>query len=125
MRYVKQLNVPRIKSVPNLVRKEGLIALLAIALVCLLSALIDAPLQGPADTEGLPSATVKAPWIFVGIQEILKFLPPLLAGVVLPLAVSVLVGAVPFLPGPSALRRLVFWIVVGASCVLTLWGYVS
>ena len=60
------------RSAPDLVRKEGLAVLISFAALCLLAGLIDAPLDGPADTGGIPSDDVKAPWIFVGIQFMLR-----------------------------------------------------
>lgn len=119
------MSTPRIKSVPNLVRKEALVALIAVAVVCLLSALVEAPLQGPADAEGLASFDVKAPWIFVGIQQILKFLPPLLAGVLLPVAAMLVLAAIPFLPVRATLRWVIFIGVALAAVALTIWGYLS
>jgi len=118
-------NSPRIKSVPDLVRKEALAAIIGLAAVCLLSALLDAPLQGPADVGGLPASDVKAPWIFVGIQQVLKFLPALLAGVLLPLAAVLLVGAIPYLPERRGLRSLIFFGTALTGLVLTIWGYLS
>ncbi len=125
MNKVNRAAGPRIKSFPDLVRKEVLAAGIALAAVCLLSALFDAPLQGPADVGGLAASDVKAPWIFVGIQQVLKFLPALLAGVLLPLAAVLLVGAIPYLPEKRRLRPLVFFGTALGTFVLTIWGYLS
>lgn len=125
MNRVHRSNGPRIKSVPDLVRKEVLAAVVALAAVCLLSALLDAPLQGPADVGGLAASDVKAPWIFVGIQQVLKFLPALLAGVLLPLAAVMLVGVIPYLPEKRELRTIVFFGTALTVLVLTIWGYLS
>jgi quinol-cytochrome oxidoreductase complex cytochrome b subunit len=117
--------VTRIRAVPDLIRKEALAAVIAFAVVCLLSAVFNAPIHGPAHPEGLSAAGVKAPWIFVGIQQILKFLPPLPAGVLIPLAAGLLIALVPFLPRTRAIRFSVFLGVVLGGLVMTIWGYLS
>jgi len=118
---------PKIRSLPDLVRKEFLAALVALAAVCLISAVFDAPVQGPADPEGIPSDNVKAPWIFVGIQQMLRYLPPLVAGVAIPFAALVLLASVPYLSSEKLLSRntirAVFSAIVLAAACLTLWGY--
>ena len=125
MNNVDRSSGPRIKSVPDLVRKEVLAAVIALAAMCLLSALLDAPLQGPADVGGLAASDVKAPWIFVGIQQILKYLPALVAGVLFPLAAVLLVGLIPYLPEKRGLRSLVFFATALTVLILTIWGYLS
>lgn len=115
----------RIRSVPDLLRKEGLAALVALAAVGLLSALVDAPLEGPADPSGLAAEHVKAPWIFVGIQQMLRYFPPVLAGIVLPLGVLLVLALVPYAYGKRTLTRVVFFGVSAALILLTVWGYVA
>jgi menaquinol-cytochrome c reductase cytochrome b/c subunit len=115
----------RIRSVPDLLRKEGLAALVALAAVGLLSALVDAPLEGPADPSGLAAEHVKAPWIFVGIQQMLRYFPPILAGIVIPLGVLLALALVPYAYGKRTLTRVVFFGVSAAVILLTVWGYVA
>lgn len=119
--------VPKIQSVPYLLRMEILAGLAALAAVALVSALADAPIQGPADPAGVPAEGVKAPWIFVGIQLVLRWMPPLYAGVALPLVALVLIGSVPYLRGdsPRALLPLtvIFFSVVVLMVTVTVWGY--
>jgi ubiquinol-cytochrome c reductase cytochrome b subunit len=111
-------------SVPDLLRKEVLAAVLSISAVALLSAWLDAPLQGPADIAGIPPEHVKAPWIFVGIQQMLRYLPAVIAGVLAPLAALAFSAAIPLLhPRKPAVPIVIFsgvWIVLG---LVTLWGY--
>jgi quinol-cytochrome oxidoreductase complex cytochrome b subunit len=115
----------RIRSVPDLLRKEGLASLIALAAVGLLSALVDAPLEGPADPSGLAAEHVKAPWIFVGIQQLLRYFPPVLAGIVIPLGVLLALVLVPYVYGKRTLTRFVFFAVVATVILLTVWGYVA
>jgi hypothetical protein len=117
---------PKTKSFPNLVRKEALAALVALALLAIISAVWDAPVSGPADPAGIPSTDVKAPWIFVGIQQTLRYLPPLFAGIILPFAAILAMALIPLMHGKQRKSAwLVFCSIVLASAVLTLWGYFS
>jgi quinol-cytochrome oxidoreductase complex cytochrome b subunit len=114
----------KIKSFPNLVRKEALAALLALALLAIVSAVLDAPVSGPADPSGVPDAEVKAPWIFVGIQQTLRHFPPFFAGVILPFAAILMLALIPYCGDKNRKSVfLIFFSIVLASLVLTLWGY--
>lgn len=127
MRHQVRNSVPKVKSVPTLLRLEVLAGLLGLAVLCLFSALADAPLQGPTDPNGVAAEGVKAPWIFVGIQLVLRWMPPLYAGVVLPLAALVVIAAVPYLQGarlPTPLFiYVIFFSVVSLTVAATIWGY--
>src|SRR5262245_12046141 len=68
---------------PHLVRMEFLCSLLVIAGMLLWSMLVDAPLEEPAAPTRTPNPS-KAPWYFLGLQEILVYFDPWHAGVVLP-----------------------------------------
>ena len=118
-------NRVKIPSVPNLVRQEAFAALAAGALVCMLSAVLDAPLEGPADPGGIPPHTVKAPWIFLGIQQLLRFLPTALAGIILPLAALAGLAVIPWIPAEKrGLATALFFGIILVSSVLTLWGQI-
>jgi hypothetical protein len=114
----------KIKSVPDLVRKEGLALLVATALLLACAAMFDAPLQAPADPSGIPSTDVKAPWIFVGVQFLLKFAHPLVAGVIIPLTGLMAYALIPFLRLGSTSRVVLFFAVLVTSTFLTVLGYV-
>jgi hypothetical protein len=121
-----QTTTPKTKSFPNLVRKEALAALLALASLAIISAICDAPVSGPVDPAGIPSTDVKAPWIFIGIQQTLRYFPPLLAGIILPFVAILAIALIPFVHGKQRKSAwLVFYSIVLASVVLTLWGYFS
>ena len=110
---------------PHLVRKE-LVALLAgCAVLILFSSSLDAPMGGAANPSGVPVENVKAPWIFVGIQEMLKTLSPELAGLIIPLVTLSLVSAIPFLRMRRSIEFMMFTLILGMASLLTLWGYVS
>jgi ubiquinol-cytochrome c reductase cytochrome b subunit len=80
-----------------------------VAALALFSAFVPAPL----DPDRLGTVSITGPWFFLGIQEALRHLPTLVAGVALP---ATLLIALAFLPNrPRALSRFVFaWLIVYA-----------
>jgi len=115
-----------IKTFPDLVRKEAFAAVVATAAIFLISAVWDAPIGGPADPSGIPAENVKAPWIFVGIQQTLRFLPTMVAGVLVPVAALLGLIAIPFISEkPNLLMRLIFFAIIIISLAVTVWGYLA
>lgn len=83
----------------SLLLAEGLAALAALALLGLAAALYPLSPVGAARDP----AQAAAPWIFIGVQELLRYLPPIIGGLVLPAAAWLLLGSMPWLcqgPGP-------------------------
>jgi Cytochrome b(C-terminal)/b6/petD len=114
----------KIKTMPDLLRKEALAAIASLALVSFVSAVWDAPISGPVVPGGIPPAQVKAPWIFVGIQQMLRYLPAFAAGVLLPVAALATLGIIPWMSGPwRKVGAALFFGIVLAFFVLTVWGY--
>ncbi len=70
------------------------IELLAIVLV-VLSLLFNAPLEGIADATHTPNPA-KAPWYFLGLQELLHYFPPVVAGVLAPTLLIVSLVIIPY-----------------------------
>jgi len=70
------------------------IEVLAIALV-VTSLLWDAPLEGLADPMHTPNPA-KAPWYFLGLQELLHYFPPVVAGVLIPGLVVMALIVIPY-----------------------------
>jgi hypothetical protein len=117
---------PRMRSFPDLLRNEVLAALASLAVLCILAALVDAPTGAPADPSGLPAENVKAPWIFVGIQQMLRYLPTVVAGVIFPLIALLITVLIPFVSeAASRLYSAIFFGLAVAALVLTAWGYFS
>lgn len=113
----------RIKTHPFLTHWELAALGLCSASLLLISVLIDAPVEGPADPAGIPFQNVKAPWIFVGIQQALKWMPPELAGVILPLLAVISLGAIPYLRIPALLKQVLFVAITSLTIGLTIWGF--
>ena len=85
-----------VRTVPHVVTRELALALTVIAVAVVVAMLFDAPLAAQANP-GLSPNPTKAPWYFMGVQEILMHFHPLFAVLVIPgLALAGLV-ALPFL----------------------------
>jgi menaquinol-cytochrome c reductase cytochrome b/c subunit len=77
-----------------LFREMIAIEILAVVLVCL-ALMFNAPLEQLADP--LHTANpAKAPWYFTGLQELLHYFPPFVAGVILPTLIVLALIVVPF-----------------------------
>src|SRR6202158_3100466 len=73
----------KVHTWPHLVRAEFLCALFVIVLLIVCALVVGAPLEEPANPTRTPKPS-KAPWYFLGLQEMLVFFDPWHAGVVLP-----------------------------------------
>jgi len=73
---------------PALVWKEFLAGLFIFCLLMLISIWVTAPLLQRANTAITPNPA-KAPWYFLGLQELLERFPPVMAGVAFPTFVIV------------------------------------
>ena len=89
-------------SASELVSRDELITIeliatgLVSASLLLVALVVPAPLGTPASLAD-PPATVQAPWVFLWVQGLLRFVPALLAGIVTPLVCLGALGAVPWL----------------------------
>lgn len=81
---------------PYLVKVEFLAALLVMGILTVWSITLDAPLEEPANPALTPNPS-KAPWYFLGLQEILVYFDPWIAGVVLPTLIIVGLCAIPYI----------------------------
>jgi len=92
---VKVTDEDQIQTYPEvLFRAVVAIEVLAIALVGV-SLLFNAPLEGIADPSHTPNPA-KAPWYFLGLQEMLHYFPPVVAGVLVPTLVVIALIVIPY-----------------------------
>jgi len=80
---------------PHLVRIEFLVALVVMIILTVWSITIDAPLEEAANPTKTPNPS-KAPWYFLGLQEMLVYFDPWIAGVVLPVFIIVGLMVIPY-----------------------------
>jgi hypothetical protein len=81
---------------PYLLRIEFLAAIIVTVILMIWSITLNAPLEEPAN----PNFTMnpaKAPWYFLGLQEMLVYFDPWMAGVVLPSLILVGLAAIPYM----------------------------
>ncbi len=81
---------------PNLVRVEFLGALFVMVVLVFWSFLINAPLEEAANPTLTPNPS-KAPWYFLGLQEMLVYFDPWIAGVMFPTFIIVGLMAIPYI----------------------------
>ncbi len=72
------------------------VAIMTLAVVLIWMALLfNAPLEGLADPSHTPNPA-KAPWYFLGLQEMLHYFPPVVAGVLVPGLVVMALIVIPY-----------------------------
>jgi hypothetical protein len=80
---------------PDLVYTELIALILCSVVLILWSIFLKAPLEQPANRSVTPNPS-KAPWYFLGLQEMLVYFDPWLAGVVLPSLIIAGLIAIPY-----------------------------
>jgi hypothetical protein len=82
-------------TAPHLLLREVILIQVVVAALALCSLLVDAPLEGIADPDHTPNPA-KSPWYFVGLQELLHYFPPVVAGVLLPGLAIIAIVVIPY-----------------------------
>ena len=81
---------------PDLVYTELIAMVIATFALVMWAVLLKAPLEQPATSEKAPNPS-KAPWYFLGLQEMLVYFDPWMAGVVLPTFILIGMMAMPYI----------------------------
>ncbi len=81
---------------PYLVRVEFLATIAVLAIMVIWSVFLNAPLEAMANRALTPNPS-KAPWYFLGLQELLVYFDPWIAGVVLPTIILLGLMAIPYI----------------------------
>jgi len=111
---------------PYLVRVEFLATIAVMAILVLWSVFLDAPLEEAANRALTPNPS-KAPWYFLGLQELLVYFDPWIAGVILPTLIIVGLMAIPYIDinekgnGYYTFKERKFSILVFAFGFIILW----
>jgi len=85
----------QLMSFPHLVLREVMVLQGLIIVLALLALVWDAPLEQLANPLLTPNPA-KAPWYFLGLQELLHYFPPIVAGIILPGLVVVALIVIPY-----------------------------
>jgi len=86
----------RVTTIPHLVRRELAMAVAASAAILIFAMLTPAPLEGIANP-GVSPDPAKAPWYFMGLQELLLHFHPLVGAIILPGLAILAIFLLPFL----------------------------
>ncbi len=92
---VRRTEERHVMAFPHLIVREVVLFELVVIALAVASLLFDAPLEGMANPLETPNPA-KAPWYFLGLQELLHYFPPVVAGVVLPGLVVIALAVIPY-----------------------------
>lgn len=112
---------------PYLIFIEFVVALFYAIILVVWSIALKAPLEDPANPTISPNPS-KAPWYFLGLQELLVYFDPWIAGVLLPTLIIVGLCAIPYLDrstkgsGYYSYRERRVWIGGFLFCLWILWN---
>jgi hypothetical protein len=81
---------------PFLLRMEFLAAIIVTAILMVWSITMNAPMEEPANPN-LTMNPAKAPWYFLGLQEMLVYFDPWIAGVVMPTLIIIGLMVIPYI----------------------------
>jgi menaquinol-cytochrome c reductase cytochrome b/c subunit len=84
-----------VMTFPNLIIREAIYFLAVVIVLAVLALLFNAPLEEMANSQHTPNPA-KAPWYFLGLQELLHSFPPVVAGVLIPLLVIIALVIIPY-----------------------------
>ena len=126
---VKAEPMDKVNTWPHLMLMEFGALLLITGILVIMAVVIHSPLLDPANFNATPNPS-KAPWYFLGLQELLSYFDPQVAGVLVPLFVG-LIGfmMVPFVdknpstrPSDRKFAILLYSIFLAGSATLTIIG---
>ena len=86
---------PRLMTYPHLLVREAIAFELMVIAMVLVSLFWNAPLEQLANPLLTPNPA-KAPWYFLGLQELLHFFPPFVAGILIPTLVVIALIVIPY-----------------------------
>ena len=92
---VKKEEEEMVMTIPNLVLKEVIAFEVMVIVLAVISLLFDAPLEWIANPEHTPNPA-KAPWYFLGLQELLHYFPPVVGGVIFPALAVIALIVIPY-----------------------------
>jgi hypothetical protein len=118
----------RVHTWPHLLLEEFIAMAILFAGLLIFSSLINAPLRELANPNLTPNPS-KAPWYFLGLQELLRYVHPMVAGIEIPTFILVGLAAVPYVdrnpsikPGDRKVAITLFTILFMFGAVLTIIG---
>ena len=92
---VRRTDEKFVMTFPHLIVREVILLQVVVIALSLAAIFFDAPLEGIANPIETPNPA-KAPWYFLGLQELLHYFPPIVAGVLLPGLVVLSLAVIPY-----------------------------
>jgi hypothetical protein len=92
---VRETDEKYVMTFPHLIVRELILFQIVVIALSLAAILFDAPLESIANPLETPNPA-KAPWYFLGLQELLHYFPPVVAGVLLPALVGIALVVIPY-----------------------------
>lgn len=92
---VKARDESVVQSFPEVLFRAAIAVQVLACVLVLISLFFNAPLEGLADASHTPNPA-KAPWYFLGLQELLHYFPPVVAGVLVPTLVVLALIVIPY-----------------------------
>ena len=92
---VRRIEERYVMTFPHLIVREVVLFQVVVIALSLVAIAFDAPLEGIANPIETPNPA-KAPWYFLGLQELLHYFPPIVAGVLLPALVVLSLAVIPY-----------------------------
>jgi quinol---cytochrome c reductase cytochrome c subunit, bacillus type len=118
----------RINVFPHLLIEEFISLLVVLGFLTVFSTFVNAPLRELANPNLTPNPS-KAPWYFLGLQELLRYFHPMIAGVIFPTLILVGLAAIPYVdrnpstkPGDRKLIITLFTMLFMFGATLTIVG---
>ena len=118
----------RVNTFPHLMIEEFVALLVVTAFLIIFSTFVNAPLRELANPNLTPNPS-KAPWYFLGLQELLRYFHPQIAGVMMPTLAIIGLIVVPYLdrnpstkPGDRKVAIVVFTMFFMFWAVITITG---
>lgn len=86
---------PQLMAYPHLLIREAIVFQVLVIAMVVVALFWDAPLEQLANPLLTPNPA-KAPWYFLGLQELLHFFPPFVAGILIPTLVVIALFVIPY-----------------------------
>lgn len=131
-----KMTVPHNNNSKFIVRRELLVreflAAMILGLFLMILALAFPAGYTIAEPEDAASCVLQAPWLIVWLQVLLRYFPPVIAGVAIPLVVFLVIAALPWMPWPGrpssaglyrfGFHQALLLAITAALAALTFWG---
>ncbi len=128
IQQVKSSPTDKVNVWPHLLAIEFVALMVVLAGLIIFSVFVDAPLLEFANFNEQPNPS-KAPWYFLGLQELLSYFDPQVAGVIIPTFGLIALAAIPYVdknpavrPSDRKLAIMIFSFFLFGAAILTTYG---